>query len=734
MKNQINLDNTHTDKIIFTPEQILENKKLFKYIIIQLLLGQLFISFPIDVLLILFWNYFASFEQQIYGIKRFILTINYAIPIPFTDIKIAGLGFFIIFCTHILQFILYLIYLIPIFQYLKNGQNPDLVKKRLYGGFKWIYWITLFCILYTFGTLKFTFNTTKELFLAISDNTFIIIYWFVLTYLYLLLGRLLMTPILSQLKVRNISKKDISFLDSFSNYIPMIISTLLLILFFIRSNKFMGDFINSSHAQVSLISQAPWILGLLFVITGLIVLLTILIQKREQRVLLPLIHQFSKLSKGGADLTHRFSIISQEVIGLAISFFNQFLRKFQKQISVLKETSNTINISTLELGTEYNNLLTATKIQSQEIKPIQQSVKDITSGMSNLIQEVNKRYDSTSQNLKYIENISIGIEKIIYLFQDIKKQGSHSLSTANLIMKQIKDSMEKSEQMNQSMKLISKKIQEAGKEAEHIDEILILIQDVAEQTNILSINAAIEAAHAGDAGKGFAIVANEVRNLATVSSQAVEHISQKLVDIQQIIRNSVEMTLFAEKVTNENSELVTEAYQVLSLMIEQFRKLGHISGNASTITSQQGSITQTFYRQIHSLMLFLERFRTSLISQESSFIDLSEEVVHLQEILKKINSVNHKVSLSLEDVTQTENVLSSLISVFKTDENAELQDNQKIEKEVKIISAPIDPELFKIEQELHSEHDNITEITVDIQNNNENPKAIPKNDENNITK
>jgi len=705
MKNQIN---SRTD-MTFTSEQLTENKKLSYHIIIQLFLGQLFISFPINAILILFWNYFASLKEPIFNIQRFFNTLQYGFISPTTGYEYIGTGFYIIFITHILQFIIYIIYLLPVFHYLKTGNNINKIKKKLYGGFNWLYWGPLAILIYIFGSINFTYESIDLLIYKIIDNSFYIVYWFILTYLYLLLGRLLITPIILQLKIHIMTKDEVSFLDSFSNYIPIIISTLLFIIFFLRINHYIWEFVNIYAIRVSLISQFFWIFGLLITITGLIILLASLVHKREKRILNPLINQFSKLSKGGADLTYRFSITSQGIIGLIISFFNNFLLKFQKQISQLKYTSKDINKNISLLGIEYNNLLTATKEQYQEIKPIQKAVKDISTGMSDLIQEVNKRYDATSSNLNHIENISLGIEQIILLFQDIKKQGTYSLSTANIIMRQIKDSMEKSEQMNHSMQSISQKIQEAGKEAEHIDEILILIQDVAEQTNILSINAAIEAAHAGNAGKGFAIVANEVRNLATVSSHAVEHISQKLVDIQKIIRHSVEMTVFAEQVTNENSQLVTEAYQVLSLMIDQFRKLGHISGNASTITSQQGSITQIFYKQIQSFVLFLERFRTSLISQESSFTNLSQEVIELQQILDKINNVNHTLSLSLDDVTKTEQILNSLIKIFKTNSNND-EDFKKIKQEELEISNIINKDFLSLQEDIKSqiEHDNNT--------------------------
>ncbi|MGL4367493.1 MAG: methyl-accepting chemotaxis protein [Brevinemataceae bacterium] len=671
-----NTQTTHSEpqQIIFSEHQLLENIKLANKLKKHLFLVQILIIFPVNCMFIILWNYFASFSTLTFGMERINLIYHLQTVIPFSNIKINNISFLVTFFNHLLLSIIYLTYLSPVFHFLKTGQNPEKVKKCLYGGFHYTYWITLIIQLYLYGSLLPRPNVLLYSFdsaLIWNDNIFIITYWFILTYLYILLGRLLMSPILIQLKIRNITEHEISFLDNLSDYFPAIASFFMFGSFLLRIKFFFLKYIELPENIFSPTAQFSWILSLALAITGLTCLFQFLIQKREQRILNPLKTQFAKLSEGSiTDLTERFNISSQGTIGLITSYFNDFLHKFQKQVSRLKSATQDAYRSINILISDFNTIQSAGEIQAKELKPIKTSVKNISTGMEKLINDIKTKYQSTSDNLRHIESITIGIENIISIFKEIRYQSTRSLATANLVMKQIRDSMNKGQQINHSMHSINQKIQKAGQEAEHIDEILIIIQDLAEQTNILSINAAIEAAHAGDAGKGFAIVANEVRNLATVSSQAVEHISQKLVDIQNIIRDSVETTIFATQVASENSELVSEAYNVIDQMITQFSKLVHITENASLITNQQGIITRNFHHEVRTLLIFFEDFRNSMINQESSFDNLSETVVFMQNAIQHVEKISSVVKQSLKNVSDSEKKLNSLISIFIIDDKS----------------------------------------------------------------
>lgn len=654
---------------IITPYQRRQNKLFIIKIIFILISYQIFFALPINIILIFLWNYFALFSDLIFFFSRFLLIIDITTTIPFTSWEISSLLF--TFLVHLLNIIIYLLYLIPVFRYIYNGENPEKAKKHMFGGFSMLYLSGAFLMLLCFGTLYVrpeVANKGVDWSYIINDNIFILIYWFVLTLLYTFLCRIITMPVREKLNIKHMSKNDLSFFDNVMGFFPVASVCGSFIVFFKRVLDFLLYYADMNDARIpSLMSQFIWILALFFVFMMITVLLVAAIQFMEGKTLYPLQNQFVSLSKGGADLTHRFNINSEGIWGIITSNFNLFLEKFQRQIIRLKQAANEILKGTESLTNNFNIIAQSTKIQNEELAPLSNSVDSIALGMRSLISDVREKYNYTSSNLQYIDNISNGIEKIIQLFQSIKKQSSHSLSTANMVMRQIQESLEKSTQMNQAMTLISKKIQDAGREAEYIDEILVLIQDVSEQTNILSINAAIEAAHAGDAGKGFAIVANEVRTLATESGKAVEHISRKLVDIQQIIRSSVEMTVFAEQVTNENSILVNETYQVIQKMIEQFQKLGNITDSASVITAQQGTITRNFRNQVRVLMLFFENLRDSMISQESSFDDLTLTVKILRESFEEIRIFNEKVHQSVQEVAKTEQILTNTVSVFKVE-------------------------------------------------------------------
>ncbi|MGL5955678.1 MAG: methyl-accepting chemotaxis protein [Brevinema sp.] len=661
------------NKQLFTNEQLNLHKRYTNSVTIKLVIIQLCFFLPLNLLLIFGWNYLSSITFLQFNSIRILYLIQVVSTIPFfPKISIPGIGFMILCLAHILQLIVYFCHIKPIFHFLHTGQGTP--NKILFKGFGKTFWIPFSFI----ATYFFAFYTTTDIlklpnpFLYISaDIIFLFTTWFICSFLFFSIGQFFMLPILYFFPIYQFSSKDINPLEDINTHLTPIISTLMLLALSFHLSSFIRYY-SINTPDIALSSHVLPIMLFIILLSGILILFMLFLQLKESAIIVPLRNQCTLLSKGEADLNFRFNINNKNRISLITAWINKFLQKFQGQSIHLKEFTEELDKTIIHITENLDTIMTSVKKDKEEVPIIQNSVQEISVDMSNLVAEINQRYDDTLENLDFINKISQQIDQIIILFQNIKYQSFHSLSLSSIIMSQIKDSLQKSTKVTESMKSISEKIQSAGQEAEHIDEILIIIQDIAEQTNVLSINAAIEAAHAGDSGKGFALVANEVRTLATESSTAVNKISQKLIDIQEVIRDSVNQTIAIATVTEENNQLVSDAYEIILVMIEQFKKLGSITETSSLLAHHQGDLTTISQQKIQNLSDFFRDFRSSLITQEISLEELNSIFAQLHQTTNQIESISNTVAKSLDSVYQTELSLKALVETLNTEDHSNL--------------------------------------------------------------
>ena len=649
----------------FTLPQIKKHKQYIATVIIKLAVLQLLIFLPLHIIALYSWNYLASIDYYQFGIDRIhYLIATLSTDVPFTNFKVPGFSFIMLFFVHILQLIIYLMHIQPVFNFLTTGTYTKDINKCLFKGFIHSYWPSLVLLCMNFVNLKESAVYLAEpLLYIITDFLYICAIWFVFSYLFVQIGKLFILPIQRIVQTHYMNSQEIDPIENSYFYFPAIISFTLYLSTYIRISYYVRNYIYRNPLE-TLSGHLPAIFVFIAVLTTLLLAFFVFLMYKESSVIEPLKNQFSAFSQGEVDLTLRFNINNRSFIGVITSWINKFLQKFQTQIINLQGFILELDSTVKQIRTNLDGIITNTTKDKKEIAPIQTSVTQISTGMQTLVTSVKERYEETADNLKIIHAISEGIDRIITLFQNIKQHSFQSLSTSSIVMNQIKDSLQKSIKVSDSMTLIADKIQLAGQEAEHIDEILIIIQDIAEQTNILSINAAIEAAHAGDSGKGFAIVANEVRTLATDSSLAINQISQKLIDIQEVIRDSVSQTTTISAVTTENSQLVSNAHEVILVMIDKFKNLGSMTEDATRLAHYQGDLTNNFQQKMQDLSVFFDEFRSSMIHQESSFENLNQIFDNLHNTISKIENNSNQVSGSLTNIFETEKKLITLGQVF----------------------------------------------------------------------
>ena len=288
------------------------------------------------------------------------------------------------------------------------------------------------------------------------------------------------------------------------------------------------------------------------------------------------------IAQGEGDLTRVINVSTKDEVGLLATYFNQTLEKIKNLVINIKNEAKVLSDIGVDLANNMNetaaaiNEITA-NIQSIKGRIINQSasvtetnatMEQITVNIDKLNGHVERQTTSVSQSSSAIEQMLANIQSVT---QTLIKNGEN-----------VNELTDASELGRNGLTEVASDIQEIARESEGLMEINSVMENIASQTNLLSMNAAIEAAHAGEAGKGFAVVADEIRKLAESSSEQSKTINSVLQKIK----------LSIEKITKSTDSVL--------------KKFEAIDSGVKTVAEQEENIRNAMEEQGHGSKQILE--------------------------------------------------------------------------------------------------------------------------------
>ncbi|GHU30048.1 methyl-accepting chemotaxis protein [Spirochaetia bacterium] len=335
------------------------------------------------------------------------------------------------------------------------------------------------------------------------------------------------------------------------------------------------------------------------------------------------------ISEGEGDLTKTITEHGNDEIADMAKYFNHTLAKIKHLVITIKEHSATL----LNIGNELSADMTETaaavnqitaNIQSTKNQVINQSasvtetnatMEQITINIDKLNDQIEHQSASVSRSSSAIEEMLANIESVT---QTLIRNGGN-----------VQDLAKASDAGRNGLHIVAADIQKIARESEGLSKINVVMENIASQTNLLSMNAAIEAAHAGEYGKGFAVVASEIRKLAQSSSQQSRTISTVLKKIQESIDRISEST---------NNVL---------------HKFEAIDSGVKTVSIQEENIRNAMEEQSAGSKQILEsisQLNDATITVKSSseeMLEGSQQVIHES---KHVGAVTEEISNSMHEM------------------------------------------------------------------------------------
>ncbi|WOE78263.1 methyl-accepting chemotaxis protein [Pseudomonas protegens] len=311
------------------------------------------------------------------------------------------------------------------------------------------------------------------------------------------------------------------------------------------------------------------------------------------------------IADGEGDLTRRLNIHNQDEFGILGTAFNRFVERIHGSIREVSSATEHVNEVALRVVSASNSSMLNSDEQASRTNSVAAAINQLGAAA----QEIARNAAQASQQASDARNLA--------------EDGQQVVDRSIQAMNQLSDMISAS----------SSNIETLNSKTVNIGQILEVITSISQQTNLLALNAAIEAARAGEAGRGFAVVADEVRNLAHRTQESAQQVQTMIEELQVGARESVSTMSNSQRHSQDSVEIANQAGERLNSVTQRIGEIDGMNQSVATATEEQTSVVESINMDITEINTLNQEGVENLQATLRACSDLEQQAARLKHLV-----------------------------------------------------------------------------------------------------
>ena len=313
------------------------------------------------------------------------------------------------------------------------------------------------------------------------------------------------------------------------------------------------------------------------------------------------------LSAGEADLTRRLPEDGKDEFTQLAAHFNQFMGKMAELVGSVRDLSLNIEAGLTQIESNEDSNTTRFARQREQTEQLAAAVEELAATAHSVAESTGNAVQAVDEARHHFDNGVGALEGSVKSMQGL----SDGVHDAAKVISSLKD------------------------KSDEIGNIINVIGDIAEQTNLLALNAAIEAARAGEQGRGFAVVADEVRTLASRTQHSTEEIRTMIEQLQRSSEQAVSAMDRSAEDSSSSVDMVQQAETAMQQIASEIQKIAQLNMQIAEASGQQSDVTDTINQSIHNISQLSDENADAMDENNSAVSDLNRRTEQMTQEIQR---------------------------------------------------------------------------------------------------
>jgi methyl-accepting chemotaxis protein len=369
-------------------------------------------------------------------------------------------------------------------------------------------------------------------------------------------------------------------------------------------------------------------------------------------------------------------VTSSDLAYSTVEQLNAGIKRINENVEALSTSSEETSSSILEMVATMEEV-------SKHTDTLFQSVEETANATTEMVASINEVDRNMDQLANFVSETSASMIEMDATINEVERNAAQSYEYSVEASKSAEEGMHAVQETISGMANIQKAVREAeevigrlGSKSEEIGKIVNVIDDIAEQTNLLALNAAILAAQAGEHGKGFSVVATEIRNLSERTASSTKEISNLIRGVQEEVRNAIERTKDGVREAQAGSTLANQAGRILEKILESSLSVSNMVKEIAKATREQAKSSQDVTKSVERVREMAKQVSKATSEQAAGSQHIMTATENMREGTRYVQQATQEQrSGSMMISKATEQMMEMIHGILEiTSEQAEMAD------------------------------------------------------------